>query len=97
MSLMKASSVRDIVAIAKSRRRQLGLSQAKLATQTGVGREWVIEFEKGKSTVELGLVVRALRELGLSIDLHPESLPSETDSDELEMILGSTRKEAGRP
>jgi y4mF family transcriptional regulator len=93
---VKASSVRDIAAIAKGRRKHLGLSQAKLATRTGVGREWVIEFEKGKSSVELGHVVRVLRELGLSIDLLAGSLPAETDGNELGMILGSTCKEAGR-
>ncbi|NBV84836.1 MAG: transcriptional regulator [Verrucomicrobia bacterium] len=94
---MKASSVRDIAAVAKSRRRHLGLSQANLAAKTGVGREWVIEFEKGKASVELGYVVRVLRVLGLSIDLQPEVLPSGSDASDLETILGSTLKEAGRP
>jgi HTH-type transcriptional regulator / antitoxin HipB len=94
---MKASSVRDIAAVAKSRRRHLGLSQANLAAKTGVGREWVIEFEKGKASVELGYVVRVLRVLGLSINLQPEVLPSGSDASDLEMILGSTLKGAGRP
>ena len=94
---MKASSVRDIAAIAKSRRRHLGLSQAELAGKTGVGREWVIEFEKGKPTVEFGYVVRVLRVLGLSIDLQTEALPSQPVAGDLEMILGSPLKEVSRP
>lgn len=94
---MKASSVRDIAAIARSRRRYLGLSQASLAAKTGVGREWIIEFEKGKASVELGYVVRVLRVLGLSLELQPEGLRSEPVASDLETILKSTLKEAGRP
>ena len=94
---MRASSVRDIAAIVRGRRRHLGLSQASLAAKTGVGREWIIEFEKGKASVEWGYVVRVLRVLGLSIDLEPEGLPSEPASSDVETILESTLKGAGRP
>ena len=84
---MKAYSVRDIAAVAKSTRKRLGLTQANLAAKTGVGREWVIEFEKGKSSVELGYVLRILRVLGLSLDVQPEVSPSEKDDCDLERIL----------
>jgi y4mF family transcriptional regulator len=93
---MKVLTVRDIAAVARNRRKQLGFSQAELAAQTGVGREWVSEFEKGKSSVEVGHVVRVLRTLGLSIELQPEITPIDQGVNELEMILDSTRRGAGR-
>ena len=59
---MKTKTVRDVAALARKRRRELGLAQAQLAASVGVGREWIIDFEKGKSTVEWGLVFRTLKD-----------------------------------
>jgi HTH-type transcriptional regulator / antitoxin HipB len=62
---IKTSS--DIGALIRDRRHQLGLNQQDLATRVGVGRIWISHLEQGKSTVQLGLVLRTLRELGLSL------------------------------
>ncbi len=35
-------------------------SQAQLAEAVGDGREWIIDLENGKSTLEWGLVFRTL-------------------------------------
>jgi HTH-type transcriptional regulator / antitoxin HipB len=72
---MKPKSARDIAALARRRRGEKGWSQARLAQAVGVGREWIIDFEKGKSTVEWGLVLRTLKELNLQLDLSP-ALPA---------------------
>jgi DNA-binding XRE family transcriptional regulator len=40
-----------------------------LAEETGTSRDWVIEFEKAKSTVELGLALRVCKALGLTLQL----------------------------
>jgi y4mF family transcriptional regulator len=93
---MKAKTVRDIAAIARARRDQLGWTQAQLAAEAGVGREWIIEFEKGKPTVEWGLVIRALRELGMTMDLEIEPTEPARAPDELDRILNATRKRGGR-
>jgi len=53
----------------RSRRKELGWDQATLAKQVGVTRQWVIEIEKGKPRAELGLALRALRVLGLSLNV----------------------------
>ena len=66
---MRIRSTRDAAAIVKGRRKELGLSQADLAERTGVSRKWIYEFEAGKPTAELGLVIRVLERLGLDIDL----------------------------
>jgi y4mF family transcriptional regulator len=80
---VKTKTIRDVAALARKRRRELGLAQAQLAAAVGVGREWIIDFEKGKSTVEWGLVFRTLKELGLEIDLGEsrQVLPPPAESD----------------
>ena len=66
---MALRSIRDIAAVVRGRRLDLGLSQAQLARQAGVSRKWISEFESGKSTAELGLVLRVLDALDLSLEL----------------------------
>ncbi len=58
----------------RSRRKALGWDQATLARQVGVTRQWVIDIEKGKPRAELALAMRAVRVLGLSlnVDAKPE-------------------------
>lgn len=58
----------------RSRRKALGWDQATLAKQVGVTRQWVIDIEKGKPRAELALAMRAVRVLGLSlnVDAKPE-------------------------
>jgi y4mF family transcriptional regulator len=90
---MKTKTVRDVAALARKRRRELGLAQAQLAAAVGVGREWIIDFEKGKSTVEWGLVFRTLKELGLEIDLAEsrQVAPSPAE-DDLKAVLERGRR-----
>lgn len=66
---MKLKTVSDIAALVREQRRARGWSQEELARRVGVGRDWVIQFEKGKSTVELALVLRVVKELGLQLRL----------------------------
>ncbi len=81
---MRASSVNDIAAIVRGRRRDLGLSQSALAEMVGVSRKWVSEFEGGKASAELGLVMRSLEILGLNIDVSDRvPVRSGIDLDEL--------------
>ncbi len=56
-------------AVARQRRLDLDWSQARLAEAAGVSRQWVVAFEAGKPTAELGAVLRAVRALGLAFDL----------------------------
>ena len=59
----------DLGAAARGRRRQLKLSQAKVAETAGVSRLWLNEFEAGKSTVELRNVLSALAALDFRFEL----------------------------
>jgi HTH-type transcriptional regulator/antitoxin HipB len=66
---MRVRSIRDFAAAVRGRRRDLGMSQAELATQAGVSRKWVYEFEAGKPNAELGLILRVIDALGLQLEL----------------------------
>ncbi len=57
----------------RSRRKELGWDQAKLATQAGVTRQWIIDIEKGKPRAELALTMRALRVLGLTLTVDAKT------------------------
>jgi HTH-type transcriptional regulator / antitoxin HipB len=60
----------DLGAAIRSCRRALGLAQSDLAERVGVQRQWVVKIEGGKSTAEVGLVLRALAVLELELDLR---------------------------
>lgn len=63
------TSIRDVAAAVRGRRQSLGLSQADLARQAHVSRQWINEFEAGKPTAELRLVIQLLDALGLCLSL----------------------------
>jgi len=75
----------------------LGLSQGDLAERAGVSRRWVNQFEAcGRSTAEVGTILRVLDALGL--DLHVEA-PGWTDDSEpapggvnLDVLLDDLRR-----
>ena len=66
---MKIKSIRNLAAAVRGRRRDLGLTQAELALRAGVSRKWVYEFEAGKPSAELRLILRVLDALGLTLEL----------------------------
>ena len=59
----------DLGLVIREKRRKIKLSQAELADKVGVGRQWVVAIEHGKSRAELGLVLRTLSALGLSFTI----------------------------
>ncbi len=62
-------SIRDLATAVRGRRLDLGLSQSALAERAHVSRQWIVELEAGKSTAEIGLVLRLLDALGFSLSL----------------------------
>jgi HTH-type transcriptional regulator / antitoxin HipB len=82
---VRIRSIRDIAAAARGRRLDLGVNQADLARRVGVSRKWLVEFEAGKPSAELGLALRVLDELGLVLDLSigPDASGEALDLDAL--------------
>ena len=68
----------DLGLAIRDRRRSLKLSQIELARKAGVGRQWVVAIEHGKSRAEFGLVLRTLSALDLPLTIDPgdRRLPS---------------------
>lgn len=46
------------------------MSQQALANEIGASRHWIMDLERGKPTLEVGLILRAIVALGLSVDLR---------------------------
>lgn len=59
--------IKDFASLVRSRRNELGLSQAQLAEKVGVSRQWVIEIEKGKPRAEMALALALLKALGIEL------------------------------
>lgn len=90
------TSIRNLAATCRGRRLTLGLTQTQLATRAGVGRPWLSEFERGKPTAELGLVLRLLDALELRLlvdDGNEPSVrgPSEAKPIDLDALLDEHR------
>ena len=50
-------------------RKRLGLTQKEISEFMDVGRKFVLELEKGKSTAQIGKVFEVLNGLGLELHL----------------------------
>ena len=77
-AIMQIRTPLDLGLAIRDRRRKLKLSQTELARKAGVGRQWVVAIEHGKSRAELGLVLRTLAALDLPLTIDPgaRQLPS---------------------
>jgi HTH-type transcriptional regulator/antitoxin HipB len=69
---MKIRTPQDIGAIIRERRLSAGLDQAELAQRAGVGRQWLVEVERGKARAEIGLILRTLNALGVDLDIDTD-------------------------
>ena len=91
---MRVRSVKELGSLVRERRKDLGWSQQELASRVGVQRLWVSQFEGGKTTAHIGLVMRTLRALDLAISVSAEgeittsSLPGGTRTIDLSDLVG---------
>lgn len=90
---MRVRSMHDLAAAARGRRLNLGLSQAELARRVGASRKWINEFEAGKPTAEIGIVLRVVEELGLELDVGERGAapPAASESLDLDALLDTYR------
>ncbi|MGC5254974.1 helix-turn-helix domain-containing protein [Gordonia sp. DT218] len=54
-------------------REEAGLSQAVLAERAGVSKRWLVNFENGKPSVDMSLVMDAFAALGTAFDVVMDS------------------------
>lgn len=68
---MQIDTARDLGLRMRDQRLMLRMSQAELAKSIGASRSWVFHMERGNPGAEVGLVLKALRSLGLAMDVRP--------------------------
>lgn len=65
----KISSPEELGQYLLKERKQLKLTQKAISEFADVGRKFIIELEKGKTTAQLGKVFELLNSLGLELHL----------------------------
>ncbi|WP_342723584.1 helix-turn-helix transcriptional regulator [Bradyrhizobium sp. B097] len=71
--------------LVRQRRNSLGLRQQDLALAANVGVRFIVDIESGKETSQIGLVLRLLKSLGISLQANmapAPALPSRTANDD---------------
>ena len=73
------------------------MDQSDLAEKAGTSRKWIVEVEQGKPRAEIGLVLRTLKALGVSLDLAADRAQktvaaSEPANVDINNILDSLKK-----
>ena len=70
---MRIKTVGMIGELVRDQRKQRGWSQTQLAEKADVSRLWIGHLEKGKESVELGLVLKTLRALEIKLEAFLQS------------------------
>ena len=65
--IMKINSVESLSEAVKTRRKQLGLTQAETAAMCNVGARFFSELENGKETLQMNKVLHCLEMLGINL------------------------------
>ncbi|MFW5967172.1 MAG: helix-turn-helix domain-containing protein [Persicimonas sp.] len=68
---MQVDDAADIGKAVRSARKAQGLTQREFADVVGVGVRFLSELERGKSTAQVGLVLRVLAGTGYEVVLEP--------------------------
>jgi HTH-type transcriptional regulator / antitoxin HipB len=91
---MKLRTPTDIGHLVRDQRKKRRWTQADLAARLGVSRLWIVQLEQGKDTAQVGLVMRALNELDVPLQVDTghdqvlnESSPELSDSIDLDQLI----------
>ena len=84
---MQIRNAKEIGALVREHRSKLKLSQADLAVRVGVSRLWIVLLEKGKSTAQLGLVLRTLDILGITLEVGEKRSSPKSGGVDLSKLL----------
>jgi y4mF family transcriptional regulator len=71
---MRITRPADIGALVRDHRRARKLRQADLAKQLQVSTKWLSQFENGKTTIQLGIALRVLQQLGFTLRAEPDAV-----------------------
>ena len=94
---MRIRTATDLGAFIRERRTRLGMDQIALAKKAGTSRKWLVEVEQGKPGAEIGLILRTLKSLEISIDMEANSsvatpLTTKAKAPDINSVLDSLKK-----
>jgi len=94
---MRIRTATDLGAFIRERRTRLGMDQIALAKKAGTSRKWLVEVEQGKPGAEIGLILRTLKSLEISINLAADTLvatptPGKEKAPDIDSVLDSLKK-----
>ena len=94
---MRIRTATDLGAFIRERRTKLGMDQISLAKKAATSRKWLVEVEQGKPGAEIGLILRTLKSLEISIDLEADSsvetpTPGKAKAPDINTVLDSLKK-----
>ena len=95
---MRIRTPLDLGLVIRHRRRKLGLSQSALAEMAGVGRQWLVAVERGKARAEVGLVLRTLGVLDLTLSAdagaqdRTTARPDDIPSDDIDTVVSAHKR-----
>lgn len=87
-------SAKELGSLVRSERKRRGWSQRELAEQVGLSPLWISNFERGKSTAHVGLVLRTLKALDVKLRVGEEDKKehSPTVTADLNSLLSGLNK-----
>jgi HTH-type transcriptional regulator/antitoxin HipB len=95
---MQIRTAKDVGALIRDKRKAQKLDQAELAKKVGVNRRWVLEVERGKPRAEIGLVLKTLDALGLTLSIAGDAGPRRRSGREIEPVdIDAIIENARRP
>jgi HTH-type transcriptional regulator / antitoxin HipB len=95
---MQIRTAKDIGALIRDQRKNQKLDQAELAKKVGVNRRWVLEVERGKPRAEIGLILKTLDALGLTLSIEGEAAKRRRGDREIESVdIDAIIENAKRP
>ncbi|TVQ19594.1 MAG: transcriptional regulator [Spirochaetaceae bacterium] len=68
---MQAMNETELGRAIRARRKELGVTQKELALACGTGVRFIIDLERGKSTVQIGKALQVIRGLGMAVEVRP--------------------------
>lgn len=71
MDMTKITNARELGQLVRQRRQAVGLTLRDAAGMAGVGVRFLSELERGKATMQLGLVLEVLQLFGLELEVRP--------------------------
>lgn len=89
---MQVDTMRDVAVLVRSTRLARGMTQAELAAQMGVSRDWVVRLEKGHPRLEVQRVLDALHVLGVEMQSTNPSEDSQGERTSQSPVKGGTAR-----